>query len=184
MISGTELSDKVSTQLQELYELYTLNYVLDQMSTNLLLISQGSTGQIINVTNANLFALAAQYYGDATRWTTIAQANNLDDPFIGPTLFFQLVPQLVNSNLILTGTIVTPQVLTITYNGTDYDYLVLVTDTLESIINYYASVISGTRANGNILIVPLNATITTSVNRTLTIVIPQASTDSGGILGS
>lgn len=184
MMSTQELPDQAATQLQELYELYTLNYVLQQMSTNLLLISQGSTGQVITVTNANLFALAAQYYGDATRWTTIAQANNLDDPFVGPTIFFQLVPQLINSNLILTGTIVSPQILTINYNGTNYDYAVLATDTLNSIVSYYASVISGTVANGNILVVPLNATVTTSVNRTLTLVIPQSSVDSGGILGS
>lgn len=180
----TELADQTSAQLEELYQLYTLQYVLAQMSTNLMLISQGATGQVITVTNANLFRLAAQYYNDATRWTTIAQANNLDDPFVGPTLFFQLVTQLINSNLILTGTIVVPQILTITFNDTSYLYSVLITDDLNSIINYFASVIPGTTANGNILTVPMNAAITTTVNRTIPIIIPQSSTDSGGILGT
>lgn len=39
----------------------------------------------ITVMNANLFALAAQYYQDATQWILIALANGLDDPFVtGP----------------------------------------------------------------------------------------------------
>lgn len=37
--------------------------------------------QII-VMNANLFALAAKYYNDATQWIVIAQANGLIDPFV------------------------------------------------------------------------------------------------------
>lgn len=37
--------------------------------------------QII-VMNANLFALAAKYYNDATQWIIIAQANRLSDPFV------------------------------------------------------------------------------------------------------
>ena len=36
----------------------------------------------ITLMNANLFALAAQYYGDATQWIIIAQANGLTDPFV------------------------------------------------------------------------------------------------------
>lgn len=39
----------------------------------------------VTVMNANLFALAATYYGDATQWIIIAQANELKDPFLqGP----------------------------------------------------------------------------------------------------
>lgn len=34
----------------------------------------------VNVTNPNLFSLAAQYYGDATQWQAIANANGLSDP--------------------------------------------------------------------------------------------------------
>lgn len=36
----------------------------------------------ITVMNANLFALAAQYYNDATQWVIIALANGLKDPFV------------------------------------------------------------------------------------------------------
>jgi hypothetical protein len=34
----------------------------------------------LNVVNPNLMLLAAQYYGDATQWATIANANGLTDP--------------------------------------------------------------------------------------------------------
>lgn len=32
--------------------------------------------------NANLFALAAKYYNDATQWVVIARANGINDPFV------------------------------------------------------------------------------------------------------
>jgi nucleoid-associated protein YgaU len=38
--------------------------------------------QTITVAGGNLFALAAQYLGDATQWLRIAQANNLSDPML------------------------------------------------------------------------------------------------------
>lgn len=34
------------------------------------------------VMNANLFALAAKYYNDATQWVVIARANGINDPFV------------------------------------------------------------------------------------------------------
>lgn len=36
----------------------------------------------ITVAGGNLFAIAAQQYGDATQWYRIAAANGLDDPFL------------------------------------------------------------------------------------------------------
>jgi hypothetical protein len=36
----------------------------------------------IKVVGANLYKLAAQYYGDPMGWVQIAQANGLNDPFI------------------------------------------------------------------------------------------------------
>lgn len=40
---------------------------------------------VITLMNANLFALAAKYYNDATQWILIARANGLADPFVaGP----------------------------------------------------------------------------------------------------
>ena len=38
--------------------------------------------QTITVAGGNLFALAAQYLGDATQWIRIAQLNDLPDPMI------------------------------------------------------------------------------------------------------
>lgn len=38
--------------------------------------------QTITVAGGNLFALAAQYLGDATQWIRIAQLNNLSDPML------------------------------------------------------------------------------------------------------
>jgi nucleoid-associated protein YgaU len=37
--------------------------------------------QTITVPSGNLFAIAAQQYGDATQWNRIAAANNMTDPF-------------------------------------------------------------------------------------------------------
>ena len=42
--------------------------------------------RIVTASNTTLFALAAQYLGDATRWNEIAAANGLIDPWIGPAL--------------------------------------------------------------------------------------------------
>lgn len=41
-----------------------------------------TTNRVISVVGGNLFAIAAQYLGDATKWYQIAQANNLSDPMI------------------------------------------------------------------------------------------------------
>lgn len=52
----------------------------------------------IIVMNANLFALAARYYNDATQWIVIAQANGLSDPFVaGP------VTLIIPANTVPTG---------------------------------------------------------------------------------
>jgi hypothetical protein len=56
----------------------------------------GGTSTTINVINPNLMALAAQYYGDATQWRTIAYANNLTDP--QPIGQFSLVIPTVSGN--------------------------------------------------------------------------------------
>lgn len=46
----------------------------------MVLASSKRTGWVVETVNPNLFALAAQYYGDASDWTVIAKANNLVDP--------------------------------------------------------------------------------------------------------
>lgn len=40
------------------------------------------TNRIVVVAGGNLFALAAKYLNDATKWIRIAQANNLSDPVL------------------------------------------------------------------------------------------------------
>ncbi len=40
------------------------------------------SGSTITAIGGNLFALAAQYLGDATQWVRIAQTNGLSDPFL------------------------------------------------------------------------------------------------------
>lgn len=47
------------------------------------------TKAVVQTINPNLLVLAAQYYGDATQWRTIANANGLADP--QPTGSFNLV---------------------------------------------------------------------------------------------
>lgn len=75
-------TDQLSDNLDKLSNLYILQSLLVQMQTNIALVSQGADGQKITVNGANLYQLAAQYYGDASLWTTIAKANNLVDPFV------------------------------------------------------------------------------------------------------
>jgi hypothetical protein len=45
-------------------------------------IPAASTNRVVNVAGGNLYALAAKYMGDATKWYQIASANNLTDPMI------------------------------------------------------------------------------------------------------
>ena len=49
-------------------------------------------GRVITVTGGNLFALAAQYLGDATQWNRIAQLNRLLDPFLVGTITLTIPP--------------------------------------------------------------------------------------------
>ncbi|MGU3387289.1 hypothetical protein ACLBYG_22455 [Methylobacterium sp. D53M] len=45
-------------------------------------IQVGRTVRTRSVSGGNLFAIAAEEYGDHTLWSVIAQANGLLDPFI------------------------------------------------------------------------------------------------------
>lgn len=62
---------------------------------------QSPTGQpvdTVEVTNPNLFSLAAQYYNDATLWQKIADANNINPPDPMPVGQFSLViPSVVSA---------------------------------------------------------------------------------------
>lgn len=76
--------DQLASSLNQLANCYSMIALMSNMQTNLDLISQGANGVTITVNGANLFQLAAQYYADATLWTSIAAANNLTDPVIQP----------------------------------------------------------------------------------------------------
>ena len=94
----TETNHVIAIQMNQLYSLYEIDALLQGIYNNLALISEGSNGQIINVMNANLYQLAAKYYGDATAWTVIAQANGLTDPYVvGP------IQLIIPSSAISTG---------------------------------------------------------------------------------
>jgi hypothetical protein len=46
----------------------------------------------VQVAGGNLFALAAQYLGDATQWNRIARGNNLTDPMITGSVTLLMPP--------------------------------------------------------------------------------------------
>jgi hypothetical protein len=63
----------------QLPNLYGLQSVLGRMGSNLSAVNNLPSGQTIIQSGGNLFSLAEKYYGDATKWAGIAQANNLTD---------------------------------------------------------------------------------------------------------
>lgn len=97
----TQTNDVIATEMEQLYALYTLQYVLQQIYDNLALISEGATGQVITVSNVSLYALAAQYYGNADDWTTIAEANGLTDPMVNGTMTLTIPASAISTGGIL-----------------------------------------------------------------------------------
>jgi hypothetical protein len=73
------LNNQVAAMTQ-LPQLYNLQSVLGRMSTNL--NTTGGSGSTVTKAGGNLYSLAADSYGDATAWTTIARANGTTDPQI------------------------------------------------------------------------------------------------------
>lgn len=83
-----------SQDITTLSLMYQLNNVLAEMYKNIILIEEGAEGQVITVNGGSLFQLACQYYGDATLWTVIAQANGLLDPELpAGTALLLTIPQ-------------------------------------------------------------------------------------------
>lgn len=86
LLPGNPVSSQISgflgqaANLQQLPMLYQLDSVMGRMSGNLNAIN--STGGSLTVAGGNLMKVAQQLYGDATDWTTVAQANNLQDPVV------------------------------------------------------------------------------------------------------
>lgn len=66
----------------KLAQLYPLQSTLNRIGANLNLINRVPNAITVAVAGGTLFHLAAQYYGDATKWTEIAAANGTTDPII------------------------------------------------------------------------------------------------------
>lgn len=83
------LPQQADTEFQ-LANMYLLIDLLEVMQQNLNLLAAGDQGQQITVSGTNLYAIAATYYGDATYWNVIAQANQSKikqaNGFIDPNL--------------------------------------------------------------------------------------------------
>jgi nucleoid-associated protein YgaU len=68
-----------AAQLPSLYELNALTF---RMEDNLDLVADPAGNNQIVTGGGNLYQLAAQEYGDATRWTDIADASGINDPMM------------------------------------------------------------------------------------------------------
>ena len=90
-VNATNL-DYAGNDYEELTNLYELQFLLDRMLKNAKQLSGNSSGNIVTVTNTNLYSLAEKYYGDPLQWTLIATANNLSDPQI-LTLTNLIIPE-------------------------------------------------------------------------------------------
>ena len=66
----------------QLPELYELRSICARMQTNLPLAATPTSAKTITVGGGDLYTIAAQHYGDASRWTEIAAANKLTDPML------------------------------------------------------------------------------------------------------
>lgn len=72
---------KMNSALQ-LPELYELRSICGRMQTNLPLVATPTSAKTITIGGGDLYTIAAQHYGDASRWTEIAAANKLTDPVL------------------------------------------------------------------------------------------------------
>jgi phage-related protein len=66
----------------QLPELYELRSITARMQVNLPLTAAPTSLKSITVGGGDLYTIASQQYGDATRWTDIATANGLTDPVL------------------------------------------------------------------------------------------------------
>ncbi|CAE6838164.1 LysM peptidoglycan-binding domain-containing protein [Paraburkholderia nemoris] len=66
----------------QLPELYELRSVAARMQVNLPLVSTPTSAKTITVGGGDLFTIASQQYGDASRWVDIAKANGITDPVL------------------------------------------------------------------------------------------------------
>ena len=64
----------------QLTALSQLGDIAARVQANLALVANPAGNKQITTGGGNLYQLATQTYGDATRWTDIAQASGLSDP--------------------------------------------------------------------------------------------------------
>lgn len=76
---ASKLTAQVGAMTQ-LPQLYNLQSVLGRMGGNLGTI--GTSGSKVTTAGGNLYQMAANAYGDAMAWPTIAKANGLSDPIL------------------------------------------------------------------------------------------------------
>jgi nucleoid-associated protein YgaU len=57
-----------------------------------------ATNRVVTVTSGTLYALAAKYLGDATKWYQIAKANGLTDPTITGLVTLTIPQSSIASN--------------------------------------------------------------------------------------
>jgi hypothetical protein len=77
------ISAALTTQIgvnSQLTSLLQMQGVLGRMNANLSAVN--ASENVIPVVGGNLFTVAAQQYGDANAWPTIASANDMTDPFV------------------------------------------------------------------------------------------------------
>jgi hypothetical protein len=60
--------------------LYGISSVAARMQSNLALTGSAATAKTVTVSGGTLYDVAAQHYGDGSKWQAIAQANGLTDP--------------------------------------------------------------------------------------------------------
>ncbi len=96
--SGNLDVDQLADNLQTLSDMYVLQSVLTEIFKNISLIETGSTGLKITISGGSLYQLAARYYGDALKWTTIAEANGFFDPEIPAGVATTLVIPVASSD--------------------------------------------------------------------------------------
>jgi len=79
--------------------LFSLDRALGRMQANIGTINSGTLR--LPVAGGNLYAVAASQYGDAMKWTAIAQANGLTDPQINGLAQLTIPPANNTSNGVL-----------------------------------------------------------------------------------
>ena len=86
IVPGNPVAQSVGTYLTQLNSvaqlpaLYEIQALAMRMQANLALVGASATSKMVTVGGGTLYDVAAQQYGDGTRWSDIAQANGLTDP--------------------------------------------------------------------------------------------------------